>query len=91
MFNASNNVYADNIDEILSALQKSNFSEKEELITKLGNIQTNKSLKVLKSLEKGILYYIKESKINVFAKKVDKKYELTDITSGKNIGLIKKK
>ena len=76
MFNASNNVYADNIDEILSALQKSNFSEKEELITKLGNIQTNKSLKVLKSLEKGILYYIKESKINVFAKKVDKKYEL---------------
>ena len=90
MFNASNNVYADNIDEILSALQKSNFSEKEELITKLGNIQTNKSLKVLKSLEKGILYYIKESKINVFAKKVDKKYELTDITSGKNIGLIKK-
>jgi len=60
LFNASNNVYADNIDEILSALQKSNFSEKEELITKLGNIQTNKSLKVLKSLEKGILYYIKE-------------------------------
>ena len=59
LFNASNNVYADNIDEILSALQKSNFSEKEELITKLGNIQTNKSLKVLKSLEKGILYYIK--------------------------------
>ncbi len=90
LFNASNNVYADNIDEILSALQKSNFSEKEELITKLGNIQTNKSLKVLKSLEKGILYYIKKSKINVFAKKVDKKYELTDITSGKNIGLIKK-
>ena len=90
LFNASNNVYADNIDEILSALQKSNFSEKEELITKLGNIQTNKSLKVLKSLEKGILYYIKESKINVFAKKVDKKYELTDIASGKNIGLIKK-
>ncbi len=90
LFNASNNVYADNIDEILSALQKSNFSEKEELITKLGNIQTNKSLKVLKSLEKGILYYIKESKINVFAKKVDKKYELTDITSGKNLGLIKK-
>ena len=90
LFNASNNVYADNIDEILSALQKSSFSEKEELITKLGNIQTNKSLKVLKSLEKGILYYIKKSKINVFAKKVDKKYELTDITSGKNIGLIKK-
>ncbi|HIG08468.1 MAG TPA: urea ABC transporter permease subunit UrtB [Alphaproteobacteria bacterium] len=90
LFNASNNVYADNIDEILSVLQKSNFSEKEELITKLGNIQTNKSLKVLKSLEKGILYYIKKSKINVFAKKVDKKYELTDITSGKNIGLIKK-
>ena len=90
LFNASNNVYADNIDEILSALQKSNFSEKEELITKLGNIQTNKSLKVLKSLEKGTLYYIKKSKINVFAKKVDKKYELTDIASGKNIGLIKK-
>ena len=90
LFNASNNVYADNIDEILSALQKSNFSEKEELITKLGNIQTNKSLKVLKSLEKGILYYIKKSKINVFAKKVDKKYELIDIASGKNIGLIKK-
>ena len=90
LFNASNNVYADNIDEILSALQKSNFSEKEELITKLGNIQTNKSLKVLKSLEKGTLYYIKKSKINVFAKKVDKKYELIDIASGKNIGLIKK-
>ena len=90
LFNAHNNVYADNIDEILSALQKSNFSEKEKLVAKLGDIQTNKSLKILKSLEKGTLYYIKESKITVFAKKVDKKYELTDINSGKNIGLIKK-
>ena len=90
LFTASNNVYADNIDEILSALQKSNFSEKEKLVAKLGDIQTNKSLKILKSLEKGTLYYIKESKITVFAKKVDKKYELTDINSGKNIGLIKK-
>jgi len=90
LFNASNNVYADNIDEILSALQKSNFSEKEKLVAKLGEIQTNKSLKILKSLEKGTLYYIKESKITVFAKKVDKKYELTDITSGINLGLIKK-
>jgi len=90
LFSVSNNVYADSIDEILSALQKSNFSEKEKLVAKLGDIQTNKSLKILKSLEKGTLYYIKESKITVFAKKVDKKYELTDINSGKNIGLIKK-
>jgi len=90
LFSVSNNVYADSIDEILSALQKSNFSEKEKLVAKLGEIQTNKSLKILKSLEKGTLYYIKESKITVFAKKVDKKYELTDITSGINLGLIKK-
>ena len=90
LFNASNNVYADNIDEILSALQKSNFSEKEKLVAKLGEIQTNKSLKILKSLEKGTLYYIKESKTTVFVKKVDKKYELIDITSGINLGLIKK-
>ena len=90
LINMSNNVYADNIDEIIFALQKSNFSEKEVLITKLGDIQTNKSLKVLKSLEKGSIYYIKKSRINVFAIKVDKKYELTEISTGKNLGLSKK-
>ncbi len=58
LFNSICNVNANDINEIITALQKAKFSEKESLLSKLGDIQNKESLSILKYLEAGKLYYI---------------------------------
>ena len=60
--------YANNLDDILSALQKAKFSEKEDLLSQIADIKSNKSLIILKHIESGNLYYTKSEKITVYAK-----------------------
>ena len=82
--------YANNLDDILSALQKAKFSEKEDLLSQIAEIKSNKSLIILKHIESGNLYYTKSEKITVYAEKIDKNYKITDILTGNNLGQVKK-
>ena len=82
--------YANNLDDILSALQKAKFSEKEDLLSQIADIKSNKSLIILKHIESGNLYYTKSEKITVYAEKIDKNYKITDILTGNNLGQVKK-
>ena len=90
LFSSISNVNANDINEIITALQKAKFSEKESLLSKLGDIQNKESLSILKYLEAGKLYYIKSNKKNVYAEKVDKNYQIKDLFSKEDLGLIKK-
>jgi urea transport system permease protein len=83
--------YANNLNDILSSLQKAKFSEKKELLSELAEIKSKKSLIILKYIERGSLYYIKSNKNTVYAEKIGKNYQLTDIVTGENLGEIKKK
>ena len=51
--------YANNLDDILSALQKAKFSEKEDLLSQIADIKSNRSLIILQYIESGNLYYTK--------------------------------
>ncbi len=92
MFLNINNVsFAQNIDELLAALPSAKFSEKEVLVSKLGDLKTETSIKVLKSLEKGTLYFLRSSKKVIYADKTEEGYILTDILTSEIIGKVKKK
>jgi len=89
--NINNDSFAQNIDELLAALPSAKFSEKEVLVSKLGDLKTETSIKVLKSLEKGTLYFLRSSKKVIYADKTEEGYILTDILTSEIIGKVKKK
>ena len=91
LFFSISSSFAQDIDELLAAMVEAKFSEKEELVEKIGNLKTEFSLKILQSLENGTLYYIKKNKKIVYAEKVDSGYSLTDIFSEKKIDILKKR
>ena len=71
LFFSISSSFAQDTDELLAAMVEAKFSEKEELVEKIGNLKTEFSLKILQSLENGTLYYIKENKNIVYAEKID--------------------
>ena len=83
LFFSVSSSFAQDIDELLADMVEAKFSEKEEIVEKIGNLKTEFSLKILQSLENGTLYYIKKNKKIVYAEKVDSGYSLTDIFSEK--------
>ena len=89
--NINNDSFAQNIDELLAALPSAKFSEKEVLVSKLGDLKTETSIKVLKSLEKGTLYFLRSSQKVIYADKTEEGYILTDILTSEIIGKVKKK
>ncbi|MAS58857.1 MAG: urea ABC transporter permease subunit UrtB [Gammaproteobacteria bacterium] len=91
LFFSVSSSFAQDIDELLADMVEAKFSEKEELVEKIGNLKTEFSLKILQSLENGTLYYIKKNKKIVYAEKVDSGYSLTDILSEKKIDILKKR
>ena len=82
--------YANNLNDILSALQKAKFSEKQDLLTQIANIKSDRALTILRYIESGSLYYTKNEKITVYAEKVDKNYKITDVLTKNNLGEVKK-
>ena len=82
----SSQSYTQTLEEVLSALPKAKFAEKEKLIDTLGAIEDAVAIDVLNAMSQGTLYYHKKTKQVLFTVKNDEGFEVVDVITGANLG-----
>lgn len=82
----SSQSYTQTLEEVLSALPKAKFAEKEKLIDTLGAIEDAVAIDVLNAMSQGTLYYHKKTKQVLFTIKNDEGFEVVDVLTGANLG-----
>lgn len=82
----SSQSYTQTLEEVLSALPKAKFAEKEKLIDTLGAIEDAVAIDVLNAMSQGTLYYHKKTKQVLFTVKNDEGFEVVDVLTGANLG-----
>ena len=82
----SSQSYTQTLEEVLSALPKAKFTEKEKLIDTLGGIEDAVAIDVLNAMSQGTLYYHKKTKQVLFTVKNDEGFEVVDVITGANLG-----
>ena len=82
----SSQSYTQTLEEVLSALPKAKFAEKEKLIDTLGAIEDAVAIDVLNAMSQGTLYYHKKTKQVLFTVKNDEGFEVVDVITGTNLG-----
>ena len=87
----SSQSYTQTLEEVLSALPKAKFAEKEKLIDTLGSIEDAVAIDVLNAMSQGTLYYHKKTKQVLFTAKNDDGFEVVDVITGTNLGNLGKR
>ena len=82
----SSQSYTQTLEDVLSALPKAKFAEKEKLIDTLGAIEDAVAIDVLNAMSQGTLYYHKKTKQVLFTVKNDEGFEVVDVITGTNLG-----
>jgi len=82
----SSQSYTQTLEDVLSALPKAKFAEKEKLIDTLGAIEDAVAIDVLNAMSQGTLYYHKKTKQVLFTVKNDEGFEVVDVITGANLG-----
>lgn len=82
----SSQSYTQTLEEVLSALPKAKFAEKEKFIDTLGAIEDAVAIDVLNAMSQGTLYYHKKTKQVLFTVKNDEGFEVVDVITGANLG-----
>ena len=87
----SSQSYTQTLEEVLGALPKAKFAEKEKLIDTLGSIEDAVAIDVLNAMSQGTLYYHKKTKQVLFTAKNDEGFEVVDVITGTNLGNLGKR
>ena len=87
----SSQSYTQTLEDVLSALPKAKFAEKEKLIDTLGAIEDAVAIDVLNAMSQGTLYYHKKTKQVLFTVKNDEGFEVVDVITGTNLGNLGKR
>ena len=81
----------DPLSDILERLKSKSFTEKAQAVEQLAASGWENSQAVLEALLTGHLYYLKKDRSLVLARKQDRQYALTELSSGSSLGLVKKR
>ena len=87
----SSQSYTQTLEEVLSALPKAKFAEKEKLIDTLGTIEDEIGINILNAMSEGTLYYHKKTKQVLFTAKNEEGFEVIDVITGANLGNLGKR
>ena len=87
----SSQSYTQTLEEVLSALPKAKFAEKEKLIDTLGTIEDVIGINILNAMSEGTLYYHKKTKQVLFTAKNEEGFEVIDVITGENLGNLGKR
>ncbi|TNF39044.1 MAG: urea ABC transporter permease subunit UrtB [Gammaproteobacteria bacterium] len=77
-------------EELIPQLTTSSYQQKESLIEQLAGFDDDRVLPVFKVMLEGKLNYLKEDNRVVFIEEKQAGYEVTDVTTGKLVGVVDK-